>query len=508
MNNRYPLLAAVILAIPAHIQAATFTVTRTDDPPPTTCTPTHCTLREAVINAGETAEADTIVLGSATYLIDLLDGNDGSEDEGDLDIRSDMTIVGQPGTVIDGQMMGRLIDVRDATLTLESITLRNAATSLDTNSTLNAGAINADSAVLTLRDVVIEDCSAQGHGGGVYATDGSQVLIENSRFQRVTGGTGGALHTRTSDVTIIASVFDDNHALTSNAGAFYFQGSDTSAHIEGTSFTGNSGSASGGGIYHFGGALTITDSIFEANECINCNGGAIAISSSTPARLLDVERTTFRLNQARSGGAFSMGNNHTTDLQALLFHSNSAAQDGGAIYLTGGVARLMNSTVYDNEANSDGGAIHAFSAELELLNSTLSNNTAPIANAIWGSSTSNILMLANTIVDGECQFGSGTVLSLGGNLEGPGDTCLLDQLDDSVGLSTLELGLGSLADNGGPTMTQALEPTSVALAHGNPDTCALLRHDQRFAVRKFQCDAGAYEADGTPEDFLFADGWQ
>lgn len=508
MHNRYKLLAAVLLTLPAFSQAATITVNRTDDPPPATCTPNHCTLREAVISAGKTVEADTIVLGSAIYLIDLLDGNDGSEDEGDLDIRSDMTIIGQPGTVIDGQMMGRLIDVRDATLTLESVTLRNAATSLDTNSTLNAGAINADSAVLTLRDVVIEDCSAQGHGGGVYATDGSQVLIENSRFQRVTGGTGGALHTRTSDVTIIASVFDDNHALTSNAGAFYFQGSDTSGHIEASSFTGNSGSASGGGIYHLGGALTITDSTFEANECINCNGGAIAVSSSTPARLLDVERTTFHLNQARSGGAFSMGNNHTTDLQALLFHSNSAVQDGGAIYLTGGVVRLMNSTVYNNEADSDGGAIHTFSAELEVLNSTLSNNSAPIANAIWGSSTSNVLTLANTIVDGECRFGSSIVMSLGGNLEGPGDTCLLDQPDDSVGLSGADLGLGSLADNGGPTLTQALEPASVALAHGSPDTCALLRHDQRFAVRKPQCDAGAFEADGTPEDFLFADGWQ
>lgn len=502
-----PLLIAVLLA-PAFLQAATFNVNRTDDPAPIGCTLTHCTLREAVISAGKTPEADTIVLVGATYYLDLIDGNDGSETEGDLDVRSDMTIVGQPGTVVDGQLMGRLFDVRDAALTLDTLTLRNAATSLDTNSSLNAGAINADSATLVLRNVRIEDCSSQGHGGGVYATDGSQVHIEDSHFERVTGGTGGALHTRTSDVTIISSVFADNHALTSNAGAFYFQGADTTAVIERSTFSGNSGSSSGGGIYHVGGSLSIIDSTFDGNQCPTRNGGAISVSSSTPARTLSVTRSTFIANHAQSGGALAASNNQTTSIQAVLFRDNTAATDGGAVFVTGGTINLSNSTLYDNQADSDGGAIHTFSAELNVFNSTISDNTAPLASAIWAGSNSNITNLGNTIVAGDCETGSSTMLSSGGNLEGPGDSCGLDQADDSVNQSQTELGLELLADNGGPTLTLSLSAESNALGHSRPELCDSLWHDQRYAARASQCDAGAYESDGVAEDFLFADGWQ
>jgi len=64
--------------------------------------------------------------------------------------------------------------------------------------------------------------------------------------------------------------------------------------------------------------------------------------------------------------------------------------------------------------------------------------------------------------------------------------------------------LGSLADNGGPTWTQALLPGSPAIDAGNPGGCtnplgALLTKDQRgfprpaFGGHSFRCDIGAYE---------------
>jgi hypothetical protein len=61
-----------------------------------------------------------------------------------------------------------------------------------------------------------------------------------------------------------------------------------------------------------------------------------------------------------------------------------------------------------------------------------------------------------------------------------------------------DAGIGPLADNGGPTQTQALLPGSPAIdagspskGNGNPAACE--RTDQRGVPRKARCDIGAFE---------------
>jgi hypothetical protein len=56
-----------------------------------------------------------------------------------------------------------------------------------------------------------------------------------------------------------------------------------------------------------------------------------------------------------------------------------------------------------------------------------------------------------------------------------------------IGDATLE----SLQDNGGPTMTHALAPES--LAFNNGAFCSM-QLDQRYTARDAQCDIGAYES--------------
>jgi hypothetical protein len=81
-----------------------------------------------------------------------------------------------------------------------------------------------------------------------------------------------------------------------------------------------------------------------------------------------------------------------------------------------------------------------------------------------------------------------------------GDTCGFDQATDQVNVSPEALRLGALADNGGPTPTQALGEGSVAIdqipeadcvdADGQP-----LTTDQRGEPRPggAGCDVGAFE---------------
>jgi hypothetical protein len=78
-------------------------------------------------------------------------------------------------------------------------------------------------------------------------------------------------------------------------------------------------------------------------------------------------------------------------------------------------------------------------------------------------------------------------------------------------------GLLSLANNGGPTNTAALAPTSPAIGAGNPTTCAQApigagsastceqapvaskdqRGDNRNATTRGGCDIGAYDTGGA-----------
>lgn len=89
--------------------------------------------------------------------------------------------------------------------------------------------------------------------------------------------------------------------------------------------------------------------------------------------------------------------------------------------------------------------------------------------------------------------------SEGFNIESPSDTCGFDQITDQVSVSVENLNLGPLQDNGGPTMTHALVPVSVAIDVIPEETCEL-DTDQRGITRPLGpgCDVGAFEL-GPPE---------
>jgi hypothetical protein len=128
MKNQLNGLVSIFL-MTGTIHAATFNVTRMDDPVPDGCNVNNCSLREAVIDADDTAAEDTIVLPAGNYLIDLVGDFDNGEETGDLDISTDMVFIGAPST-IDGQDITRIMDIRsDANVSLRNLTLQNATIS-------------------------------------------------------------------------------------------------------------------------------------------------------------------------------------------------------------------------------------------------------------------------------------------------------------------------------------------------------------------------------------------
>ena len=189
-----------------------------------------------------------------------------------------------------------------------------------------------------------------------------------------------------------------------------------------------------------------------------------------------------QLTMARS--AITNNESGITNVGELTIVESAITNNDVGIRVSGTTTMLTNSTVSGNEVGLYGNLV------LMLNNSTVAGNTE------WAIGGDAVITMANSVVVGECE--PLEVFSKGHNIESPGSTCGFDQLTDQVNVSTGDLNLGELADNGGPTMTHALGAGSVAInqipgsacldAEGQP-----LTTDQRGEPRDSRCDVGAFE---------------
>ena len=213
---------------------------------------------------------------------------------------------------------------------------------------------------------------------------------------------------------------------------------------------------------------------------------------------LVLERSTVSGNTAEHGGGVWSGSSGTLTLTSSTVSGNTADY-GGGIFHTGATLMLTNSTVSGNTAIDGGGIFDDGSGPATLTNSTVSGNSAGRGSAILLSAVGPFasIVITATLIDGACaQWGEVTWTSNGYNVESPGDTCGFDHGTDLVNITEGQLDLGLLADNGGPTMTHALLPGSVAIDHIPAVDCQVTE-DQRGQPRPeaggTMCDVGAFE---------------
>jgi hypothetical protein len=166
----------------------------------------------------------------------------------------------------------------------------------------------------------------------------------------------------------------------------------------------------------------------------------------------------------------------------------------------GTFARILvsNSTISENS----GGGLYNISESSgsSVYNSTMSNNGTEMSG--YGGA---FLSMENTIFNVSpgghslATDGYGTIFSNGYNLSsddgggyliGPGDQINTDSL------------LGPLQDNGGPTFTHALLPSSPAINAGDPNFVPPPDYDQRGPgfdrVRNGRLDIGSFEVQTSP----------
>ncbi|MEM8608583.1 MAG: right-handed parallel beta-helix repeat-containing protein [Myxococcota bacterium] len=212
--------------------------------------------------------------------------------------------------------------------------------------------------------------------------------------------------------------------------------------------------------------------------------------------LLVLENSTITGNRGLWAGAIY--NNGASVVIKNSTISNNLAQRGPSIYSwtwREGSVTVINSTISGSEVEYECGSNHNGYAigndgTLSITNSTVA------ANAFGALDNRGHAEVEASVLDGECvQFGhDASTVSGGYNIVGGTDACGFDQPTDQVDVSSPDLGLGPLRNNGGPTMTHGLATGSLAV-DAIPNAACTVAEDQRGESRPAgsACDVGAFE---------------
>jgi hypothetical protein len=314
------------------------------------------------------------------------------------------------------------------------------------------GILNAGN--LTLRDSLIIACRAQ-QGGGIYNT--GTLTMTNSEISgcgAIDAG-GGIFSTFGATVTVTNSTVDGDYGTTgggiqNNNGNLTVNFSTVRGNLSTDTFA-DDGIAGGGGIYNYGGSATISNS---------------------------------------------------------LLSGNSAANNGGGVYNNSAQVTISNSTLSSNTADSKGGAIYNDpSSTLSLVSDTAAQNTtsgqgggvfSDTTIGAQGSVTLDNNIIARNTNGGNSDDLSGPIVSHGFNLIGNGSNGSGFVFSDRVGTASTPIDplLGTLADNGGPTLSYSLQTGSPAIGTGDPSLAGST--DQRGFVRGNPVNIGSFQPSAGP----------
>jgi hypothetical protein len=282
------------------------------------------------------------------------------------------------------------------------------------------------------------------------------------------------------------------------------------------------------------GALTIEQSLLTQNRSgpggstgpiLSCGAGGDCFSSS---------------GNAGDGGGVIISNSSLSLLATTVTDNESADWAGGVYCHHFSACAISDSTIAYNHATFRGGGLTGINTAITVVNSTLSANTATGPGGGVGLFSGTLDLDFVTIASNSAgqQGGGGIENQLGAltmrnsivadnvHTTGPSPDCLngitsggYNHVENLTGC-TMALGAGDttgtdpslmgLADNGGPTETQALSISSTmvdAIPSGTNGCGTTAVVDQRSATRPVDgddsgsaaCDKGAFELEGSTD---------
>src|SRR5215213_824030 len=439
-----------------------------------------------------------------------------------LDGGGQITLRGNGATrilrTIDGTFNGATV-LKVINVTIIGLTIENGVTS-DQGGAIKVGFWNN----FTLKDSTLRDNRATkddencAGGGAIFIGGGSTARIEGSTFSGNQANNGGAINSLRTNLTVIDSNFDGNHATHTDkinqfsdcggGGGLYIDGARGTESggpqptiIQGSSFRNNTTNNHGGGMFaglYPNESIQILGTTFDGNVVTKAaskdssgTGGGIWYGSATGAAnnaTFTLKDSTLANNHAvGQGGGFwtsagvtisnvTFAGNDATD-SSISDLENYRRGNGGALAVNNNApVAITNATFANNHAGFNGGAI-AGGASITLKNTLFANNSADWPLKIMQHCTS-------ALTDG------------GNNMQYPAKNPNPNYFNETNCTNSITIAnpqLGALADNGGGTKTMALPNASPAVGAGNNATCPAA--DQRGVARPqgTRCDIGAFE---------------
>ncbi|MEO5625912.1 MAG: choice-of-anchor Q domain-containing protein [Dokdonella sp.] len=519
MSTLHRLFAASLLVAALPASAATYTVTRGDDPLPNGCTAGDCSLREALAAAVVTPAGDTIVLASGQYTVT----------RGELSVVGDVSIegVGADDTRIVGNGNFNLLHVTPlGSLVLDGVMLSS-----------QGAAVDVDSATAMLRGVRI------AAGGGIVTAGAdsgpANLRIEHSELGDAAGCNCGAGSFRAFYSTLNAALMFDgtgdleldhvdvvgpsasygvafssagsatirDSTITHHAAPLVLDGNGGDVHVVRTRFAGNVGPM-----------FSYRDSTVWMDEVEFRDNVVDDAHLDNPAVLLAQDVTAWRISRALFTG--NRGGN-----------GSGANQIGSTVrVLAGGNVVMGDVTFVDNtfRAGVVNGVGHAIGVDVADTRATLfwllhaTMRTGPsvplgaVASLLAVRGSAANVRIYNSLMQGTCAFAGGaTIFQAVGNFESPAHTCQFAAAENHVDVPAIQLLIGPLADNGGFTQTAMPSRSSPLVDAGASTWCGIANAifgatDQRRYLRPadgIDCDVGAVETDAL-SDTIFTDGFE
>ena len=261
----------------------------------------------------------------------------------------------------------------------------------------------------------------------------------------------------------------------------------------------------GGALFNDGGNVTV-DNVAFTNNGENTPLGGAASNRFGNLTLTDV---SFTGNSAAAGGGLFVGGGNVAGTGVTFENNGGGDFDGGAAYMLRGTLSLTNATIVGNGSGSAiGGGIANGGGTLTLVHDTFSGNVRGAIQTDQGAET----IVGSTIIGAGFADGTDFACLPSGRWTDPFNDVPVGQAitnddgnnfdqDGHCGFNgngdiiNADPHLASIADNGGPTRTQALLAGSQAIGNANELECPAT--DQRDITRDGPCDIGAFNTRPT-----------
>jgi len=335
--------------------------------------------------------------------------------------------------------------------------------------------------VLNLTDSDVTDNTAtngSASGGGLLLDSLSNAVITNVTFRNNEAArAGGAIEDNSrgsTTVQVIDCEVVDNFAGSTpgNGGGIHITGNGN-MNVTGGLYKDNVATAEGGGLWNGSGTMNVTQVTVRNNLAQGTDPSQGGGGLFNNGGIMNVSRSTIAYNRSENGGLGGGINNDngTMSIEASTVSNNRSTSNAGGI-VNAGTMTINSSTIAKNNADNFGGGIGqaASAVSVSLSNTIVAQNSADNRGDDLDTATSAV-------------FVSG-----GWNIIQRDDANVFPAASsDLVGANPR---LGGLTNNGGPTMTHAVNCGSPAIDAADP---VLMMADQRGRPVAGRRDIGAYE---------------